>query len=108
LSEAVGSIRRFTQALIGALREATSGRRYWSTMGGTRNENGQPAPAASGWPAVGTMAAYAAAIAAFGYALVDLYWALGGRALVSTVGGYGWRVSRRGVCAGQGAAGVSW
>ena len=42
----------------------------------------------SGWPAAGVIAAYAAAIVAFGYALVSLYWAAGGRALLSTVGGY--------------------
>ena len=42
------------------------------------------------------MTAYAAAIAAFGYALVDLYWALGGRALLSTVGGYVEQLARRG------------
>src|SRR3984885_2580362 len=39
-------------------------------------------------PAAGVVAAYAAAAAAFGYALVSLYWAAGGRALLSTVGGY--------------------
>jgi hypothetical protein len=37
---------------------------------------------------VGFAAGYAAAIVAFAYALVSVYWALGGRALVSTVGGY--------------------
>ena len=42
------------------------------------------------------MTAYAAAVAAFGYAVVDLYWALGGRALVSTVGGYVEQFARRG------------
>src|SRR6202050_2744056 len=42
----------------------------------------------SGWPAAGVTAAYAAAVVAFGYALVSLYWAAGGRALLSTVGGY--------------------
>src|SRR3984885_6815660 len=39
-------------------------------------------------PAAGVPAAYAAAVVAFGYALVSLYWAAGGRALLSTVGGY--------------------
>jgi len=57
-------------------------------MGGTGSENGQSTPVTSGWPAVGTVTAYAAAVAAFGYALMDLYWALGGHALISTVGGY--------------------
>jgi hypothetical protein len=42
----------------------------------------------SGWPAAGVVAAYGAAVVAFGYALVSLYWAAGGRALLSTVGGY--------------------
>jgi hypothetical protein len=51
-------------------------------------EAGQSAPAASGWPAMGTVTAYAAAIVAFAYALMSLYWALGGHALVSTIGGY--------------------
>ena len=43
--------------------------------------------AASGWSAVGTAAAYTAAIVAFAYALVSLYWAVGGHGLVSTVAG---------------------
>ena len=50
----------------------------------TGTEKGQSAPAASGWPAVGTVTAYAAAIVAFAYALMSLYWALDGHALVST------------------------
>jgi hypothetical protein len=54
-------------------------------MSGTGSENRQSVPAASGWP-TGTVTAYAAAILAFGYALVSLYRALGGHALVSTVG----------------------
>jgi len=45
---------------------------------------------------VGTIAAYAAAIVAFAYALVSLYWALGGHALVATVGGYVEQFARRG------------
>ena len=40
-----------------------------------------------GLSAVGTVAAYTAAIVAFGYALVSLYWAVGGRGLAGTVGG---------------------
>ncbi|MBV9205288.1 MAG: DUF3995 domain-containing protein [Actinobacteria bacterium] len=59
-------------------------------------ENGQSTPVASGWPAVRTITAYAAAIAAFGYALISLYWALGGHALVSTIGGYVEQFARRG------------
>ena len=50
-------------------------------MGRTGVEPGQPRPAA-GWPAAGAVAAYAAAVAAFGYALVSLYWAVGGHGLV--------------------------
>ena len=38
----------------------------------TGTEKGRSAPAASGWPA-GTVTAYAAAIVAFGYALMSLY-----------------------------------
>jgi hypothetical protein len=38
--------------------------------------------------ATATVAAYGAAILAFAYALFSLYWALGGRGLISTVGGY--------------------
>jgi hypothetical protein len=45
---------------------------------------------------VGTVTAYAAALAGFGYALLSLYWALGGHALVSTVGGYAEQFARRG------------
>ena len=44
-------------------------------------------PAASGWSALGTVTTYAAAIVAFAYALMSLYWALGGHGLVSTIGG---------------------
>jgi hypothetical protein len=45
-------------------------------------------PATAGPHAAGTVAAYAAAVVAFAYALVSLYWAVGGHRLVSTVGGY--------------------
>ena len=62
----------------------------------TRTEKRRSAPAASGWPAVGTVTAYAAAIVAFACALLSLYWALGGDALVSTVGGYVEQFARRG------------
>jgi hypothetical protein len=67
------------------------GRPYWNRMEGIRPESEQP-----GWPAVGVIAAYAAAIAAFGYALVSLYWAAGGRALLGTVGGYVEQLTHRG------------
>jgi hypothetical protein len=43
-----------------------------------------------------TVAAYGAAIVAFAYAFVSLYWALGGHGLVSTVGGYVERFARQG------------
>src|SRR5215471_12547997 len=62
----------------------------------TGTEKRQSAAAASGWSAVGTVAAYAAAIVAFAYALMSLYWALGGHALVSTIGGYVEQFARRG------------
>ena len=59
-------------------------------------EAGQSAPAASRWLAMGTVTAHAAAIVAFSYALMSLYWALGGHALVSTVGGYAEQFAGRG------------
>src|SRR5260221_11480859 len=65
-------------------------------MARTVGEDGQPPPAASGWPAVGAVAAYAAAIVALAYALMSLYWALGGHGLVSTIGGYVEQFARRG------------
>lgn len=65
-------------------------------IGRTGIENRQPAPAGSGWSAVGTVTAYAAAIVASAYALMSLYWALGGHALVSTIGGYMEQFARRG------------
>ena len=65
-------------------------------MGRTGAEGGQSTVAAAGWSAVGTVTAYAVAIVAFGYALMSLYWALGGHALVSTIGGYVEQFARRG------------
>ena len=65
-------------------------------MARTGIEDGQSIPAASGWSAVGTVMAYAAAIVAFAYALMSLYWALGGHALVSTIGGYVEQFARQG------------
>src|SRR6266496_3660529 len=53
-------------------------------------------PADLGWSALGTVTAYAAAIVAFAYALMSLYWALGGHGLVSTIGGYAEQFARRG------------
>ena len=69
---------------------------YWNVMRRTRVDRPPAAPATSGWPAVGTIAAYVASVVAFAYALVSLYWAVGGRGLVSTVGGYVEQFARRG------------
>jgi hypothetical protein len=65
-----------------------------TVIGGGRS----PAPGV-GLSAVGTVAAYAAAIVAFGYALVNLYGAVGGRGLAGTVGGYAEQMARRGSAA---------
>jgi hypothetical protein len=65
-------------------------------MGRTGIERAPSAPASSAWPVVGNAAAYAAAVVAFAYALVSLYWAVGGHGLVSTVGGYVEQFARRG------------
>jgi len=54
------------------------------------------APATAGRRPAGTVAAYAAAVVAFAYALVSLYWAVGGHRLVSTVGGYVAHFARQG------------
>ena len=62
----------------------------------TETAKARSAAAASSWPAAGTVTAYAAATVAFGYALMSLYWALGGDARVSTVGGYVEPFPRRG------------
>jgi hypothetical protein len=59
-------------------------------------DSGRSASAVSRWTAAGTAAAYAAAVLAFAYALVSLYWAAGGRALIGTVGGYVQRFAGRG------------
>ena len=64
-------------------------------MGRTRIDRAQ-APPPIGWSAAGTVAAYAAAIVAFAYALVSLYWAVGGHGLVSTVGGHVEQFARHG------------
>jgi hypothetical protein len=66
-------------------------------MGRTGAESRRSAaPAAAGRRAAGTVAAYAAAVVAFAYALVSLYWAVGGHRLVGTVGGYVERFARQG------------
>ena len=67
----------------------------WSVMGRTGVERAQ-APPPIGWSAAGTVAAYAAAIVAFAYAPVSLYWAAGGHGLLSTVGGYVEQLARQG------------
>src|SRR5215472_7670821 len=77
-------------------RDSRSPCRYWTVMGRTGVERASSAPATSGWSAAGTAAAYVAAIVAFAYALVSLYWAVGGHGLVSTVGGYVEQFARRG------------
>ena len=64
-------------------------------MGRTGVERAQ-APPPIGWSTAGIVAAYAAAIVAFAYALVSLYWAVGGHGLVSTVGGYVEQFARHG------------
>jgi hypothetical protein len=74
----------------------SSGRRYWSTMESAEARKGQSASATAGWSAVGIISAYAAAIVAFAYAVMSLYWAVGGHALVSTIGGYVEQFARRG------------
>jgi hypothetical protein len=76
--------------------EADAQGHRWRIMGKIRAADGRPVPAASRWPVTGTVAAYAAGVAAFAYALVSLYWALGGRGLISTVGGYVEQFARRG------------
>jgi len=65
-------------------------------MGRTRAGDGQSTSAARGWPAAGAVTAYAAAVVAFAYALMSLYWALGGHALISTIGGYVEQFARQG------------
>ncbi len=56
--------------------------------------NGYDAPpVAPRLGARGPGAAYAAAILAFAYAAVSLYWTLGGKLLLATVGG-AWKTSR--------------
>jgi Protein of unknown function (DUF3995) len=65
-------------------------------MGGTSVPRRQSAPAASRWSAVGIVTAYAAGFVAFAYALVSLYWAVGGHGLISTVGGYVEHFAHRG------------
>jgi hypothetical protein len=71
-------------------------------MSRTGADSRQSAPAGAR-PAVGIVTAYAAAVVAFGYAAISLYWALGGHALVSTVGGYVQQFTRQG--RGPGSAG---
>ena len=56
---------------------------------------GQAAPPVTGLD-LGVIAAYAAGILAFGYALVSVYWALGGQGLLSTVGGFAEQAAQQG------------
>jgi hypothetical protein len=62
----------------------------------TPSRSGRPGLAAARWPGVGIAASYAASFAAFAHAMIDLYWALGGHALLSTVGGYPERLAHQG------------
>jgi len=64
-------------------------------MGETGVRNGRSVPV-TGWSALGIVSAYVAAIVAFAYAAMSLYWAVGGRALVGTVGGYVEQFASRG------------
>src|SRR5215467_730595 len=76
---------------------ARYGHRYWSLMSRTGAEGRRSAvPAAAGRRTAGAVAAYAAAVVAVAYALVSLYWAVGGHRLVSTVGGYVAQFARQG------------
>ena len=73
------------------------GHRYWGLMRRAGAESSRSAvPAAAGRRTAGTVAAYAAAVVAFAYALVSLYWGFGGHRLVSTVGGYVAQFAREG------------
>jgi hypothetical protein len=65
-------------------------------MARTGINDGQSVPAPSSWSATGPVMAYAAAMVAFAYAMISLYWALGGHGLVSTVGGYAQQFASRG------------
>jgi Protein of unknown function (DUF3995) len=65
-------------------------------MGGAGAARAQSSPAACRWSLVGTVTAYAAGFVAFAYALVSLYWAVGGHGLISTVGGYVEHFAHRG------------
>jgi hypothetical protein len=56
---------------------------------------GRAAPPVTGL-GLGVIAAYAAGILAFGYALVSVYWALGGQGLLSTVGGFAEQAANQG------------
>jgi hypothetical protein len=75
---------------------AARGCQYWSMTRRTGIGSGRSAPPASGPPAVGAVAAYAAALVALAYALVSLYWAVGGRGLTATIGGYVEQMARHG------------
>jgi hypothetical protein len=66
------------------------------TYGDSRHSPGRQSMPTASRPRAGTIAAYGAAVVAFAYALVSLYWALGGHALISTVGGYVQRFARQG------------
>lgn len=77
-------------------RRTRAGRRNRNPSGAAGTAGGPSAVAAPSRAAAGTAAGYAAALAAFGYALVSLYWAVGGHGLISTVGGYAGQLARHG------------
>jgi hypothetical protein len=75
---------------------ARDGHRYWGLMRRTGADSSRSTVPATGRGTTGTVAAYAAAVAAFAYALVSLYWGVGGHRLLSTVGGYIAQLAREG------------
>src|SRR5712691_8827153 len=73
--------RRGVAAALGAARRGP-GRRYWGVMGRARADSRQSAAACGG----NRDGVRSRNRRAFAYTSVSLYWALGGHALVSTVG----------------------
>lgn len=76
--------------------ECRCGRGQGSIMDRTIGQHGRSERTASRWPGAGIIASYAASFVAFAHAMVDLYWALGGHSLLSTVGGYAEHLARQG------------
>lgn len=65
-------------------------------MAGTEHSGIRTGQAGADWLPAGVTAAYAAAVVGIGYAVISLYWALGGSALLSTVGGYAGQTAQQG------------